>query len=94
VAVTQLDRAVAGSDCRFACACTGDQPQAVSVRLATAYDDAAPDIAATADAARVGTWTATTTLPASLPPGLRVWLRLQMPDGSVRESGLDDFALR
>jgi hypothetical protein len=71
----------------------GVQPGAVLVRLGAAYDAGAATTAASVVAGTPGVYEVELSVPATPPAGTRVWVRLSWADGTVVESGLDDFAL-
>jgi hypothetical protein len=68
-------------------------PSSVQAWIGVAYDPAAVGVAATPVAATPGTWDAAVTIPSPVTAGSHVWVRLTFADGSVVETGGEDFML-
>ncbi len=66
-------------------------PSAVQAWIGVAYDPAATGVAATP--AATGVWDAAIVIPSSVTAGSHVWVRLTFADGSVVETGSEDFML-
>ena len=72
-----------------------DMPVPTMVRawIGIAYDSSADGIQATPAATVPGSYEVTVTLPSSVAAGSHVWVRLLFADGSVIETGSEDFLL-
>jgi hypothetical protein len=68
-------------------------PATVSAWIAAAYDAAAVGTLATPVAGAAGSYDVALALPAPLPAGSNVWVRLGFADGSLIETGGEDFPL-
>lgn len=72
-----------------------DMPTPTGVRawIGIAYDPAAEGIQATPVATTPGSYEITLTVPSPVTAGSHVWVRLSFADGSVVETGSEDFLL-
>jgi hypothetical protein len=68
-------------------------PTAVRAWIGVAYDPTADGIQATPVATAPGSYEATITVPSPVAAGSHIWVRLLFADGSVIETGNEDFLL-